>query len=336
MDVEAWRDESLEAVAQLSVPQEISHPSLGLTALSMALFVVTLGWWLGWAQTPFIVAIILVHEAGHLIAKKIFGYKDLQLLFIPFIGAAVSGRKDDASQVERAIVALAGPVPSAIVASAYLYAFYSGVLGAQSELVIQIAVFTLLINGFNLIPLVPLDGGQFFTALFFSRRPWMETACKLAAVAALVVVGIGSRWASMAIAAMILMSIRATHNISVLSRRLRSAELNSDPSLEGMSLERMIKAYALTRDLVPEGADPTLERRVALRVGLLQRAYPGALARPASGQWVALLMGFYLFVSAFGGYVYWQHDQAMKAEAAAQQKIDILLPVNTDNPDARD
>jgi Zn-dependent protease len=318
---EAWRDETLEAVTQLSIPQEVSHPSLGLTAISMLLFVVTLGFWLGWAQTPFIVAIILIHEAGHLVAKKAFGYTDLQLFFIPFIGAAVSGRKDNASQVERAIVALAGPVPSSLVASAYLYMYYNGLLGPQPELLHQVAYFTLLINCFNLIPLVPLDGGQFFTALFFSRRPWMETACKLVAVAALLVIGIGSAWASIAIAAMILMSVRASHNISVLSRRLRFAELNTDASLEEMPLERLIKAYALTYDLVPESADPMLERRVTLRVGLLQRAYPGALARPAPPQWVAALLALYILVSGFGGYVYWQHEQLKKAEQEARQEL---------------
>ena len=231
--VDDWRDENLEAITQLSVPPEVSRPSLWVTAGTLMPFVVILklmtGW--PWEMTILVVLLVVIHEAGHLIAKKAFGYTDLQLFFIPFIGAAVSGRKDDASQVQRAIVALAGPVPSVIVSASYLIACYRGMIEPH-DLAMRISVVALIINGFNLIPLGPLDGGQFFSAIFFWRWPWMDTACKILAIAALVFIGIGSPWVSFVIAAFILMTLRTTYTISVLSHRLRAAGLNRDPSLD--------------------------------------------------------------------------------------------------------
>ena len=329
MPADDWLDENLEAIAQLSTPPKVSRPSLWVTVVTLLPFAVLLSWMTGWGweQTALIVVLVVIHEAGHLIAKKAFGYTDLQLFFIPFIGAAVSGRKDDASQVQRALVALAGPLPSVIVSGAYLIAFHRGLLGPsepneylQYPLGVRIAVITLIINGFNLIPLGPLDGGQFFSAILFSRRPWMDTACKIAAVAALVFIGIGSVWISFGIAAFMVMTLQDTHNIAVMSSKLRAAGLNQDPSVETMPLERLMQSYALTRQVIPDSGNKSLEYRVALRAGLLQRAYPGALAQPASASWVALLMALYLTVGGLGGYAWYLHDKGVKAAEEQRQE----------------
>lgn len=329
VEVDDWRDENLEAITQLSIPPEVSRPSLWVTAGTLVPFAVLLSWMTGWGwqQTALIVVLVVIHEAGHLIAKKAFGYTDLQLFFIPFIGAAVSGRKDDATQTQRAIVALAGPVPSVIVSAGYLIGCYRGMIEPH-DLSMRIALVALIINGFNLIPLGPLDGGQFFSAIFFWRWPWMDVACKILAIAALILVGIGSPWVSFAIAAFIFTTLRTTYNISVLSHRLRAAGLNRDSSLDTMSLEHLMQSYALARDLVNDSSAPTLERRVALRAGLVQRAYPGAIAKPASPAGVIVLLALYLSVSTFGGYSWYLHDKAMRAAEALR----LAAPLD-DEPD---
>ena len=38
-----------------------------------------------------LVVVLLLHELGHLAAMRLFGYRDTQILFIPLLGAAVSG-----------------------------------------------------------------------------------------------------------------------------------------------------------------------------------------------------------------------------------------------------
>jgi hypothetical protein len=37
--------------------------------------------------------VVLIHELGHFLAMKYFGYKDLGMFFIPLLGAYVSGTK---------------------------------------------------------------------------------------------------------------------------------------------------------------------------------------------------------------------------------------------------
>src|SRR5262245_26006745 len=39
-----------------------------------------------------LVPVLLFHEAGHWVAMRAFGYRNLRMFFIPFLGAAVSGR----------------------------------------------------------------------------------------------------------------------------------------------------------------------------------------------------------------------------------------------------
>ncbi len=48
--------------------------------------------------TEYLIAIIVaifIHECGHLVAMKIFGYKNLKMLFIPFMGAIAAGVPED-------------------------------------------------------------------------------------------------------------------------------------------------------------------------------------------------------------------------------------------------
>lgn len=41
--------------------------------------------------TWILLPVLLFHEAGHYLAMKIFGYRNLKMFFIPLFGAAVTG-----------------------------------------------------------------------------------------------------------------------------------------------------------------------------------------------------------------------------------------------------
>jgi Zn-dependent protease len=298
--VDEWRDEAVEAIAQLSEPQHEVRPSLLLTVVTMLIFYVGVGLLFDWKIAPFVVLIVLVHEMGHYIAMKAFGYRELQMIFVPFFGAAVMGKKPEATQTQRAIVALAGPAPGMLLASGYAVAALHGWIDMPPDLGQKILLWTVIVNGFNLVPLEPLDGGQLFNALFYSRHPWLETVCKVfsavifayLAVTVSVVFGI--------IAAAIVMSLRIKHSIALLSRRLREAGMNAERSLNDMPIDRLLKSYALAREFAPQDAAAKLEMNVRYGTELLQRAYPGALARPASAASVTALVLCYLLVVGAG------------------------------------
>jgi Zn-dependent protease len=119
----------------------------------------------GWKFALGFVLLLLVHEMGHVIQLRREGIEASAPMFIPFLGAAVMAKSlgDDATAEAR--VGLAGPV--------------LGTLGALALLPIAITtddhfwyalIFTgLFLNLFNLLPVVPLDGGRAMAAL----SPWM-------------------------------------------------------------------------------------------------------------------------------------------------------------------
>ncbi|MCC6286469.1 MAG: site-2 protease family protein [Chitinophagaceae bacterium] len=103
-----------------------------------------------------LVVVIIIHEAGHFIAMKYFKYKDVQLFFIPFLGAFVSGKPDIISQKQKIITLLAGPLPG-IVTGLLLFVLFRY---NNQFFYYQLSLMFVLLNIFNLLPVSPLDGGQ--------------------------------------------------------------------------------------------------------------------------------------------------------------------------------
>ena len=95
---------------------------------------------------------------------KIFGYKGVNMTFVPFVGAYVSGEAINLSKRNKIIVLLAGPLPGIVIG---LFLFYLYQANFNSGY-FRAALPFLLLNFFNLVPISPLDGGQIFETLFFS------------------------------------------------------------------------------------------------------------------------------------------------------------------------
>lgn len=153
---------------QLNVkPEEEQHTSSSLprTIISLLFFAV-LYYWLfqSWQVVIALVVVLLIHESGHFIAMKMFGYKSVNMTFVPFVGAYVSGEATNLSNRNKMIVLLAGPVPGIII-GIVLYFIYQQY---QQPVLLSFAFIFLLQNTFNLLPIFPLDGGQFLQALFFN------------------------------------------------------------------------------------------------------------------------------------------------------------------------
>ena len=137
-----------------------------MLVVSMALFVGTgsASWSLEHATT--LILLMLLHECGHFVAMKLSGYRNLKMFFIPFFGAAVTGRSYNISGWKKAVVSLAGPVPGILLGTAL------GIAGIALKItwMINAAVLCLILNGMNLLPLLPLDGGRVVQELFFARH----------------------------------------------------------------------------------------------------------------------------------------------------------------------
>jgi stage IV sporulation protein FB len=118
-----------------------------------------------------IVLVLFIHEMGHLIAMKTFGYEDVGMLFIPLIGAVVSGRKENLTQLQKIIVVLAGPIPGIFIGALLIEL---GNLGMIDERFTFMGIIFIILNALNLIPVDPLDGGRFFESIFFSLNSTLK------------------------------------------------------------------------------------------------------------------------------------------------------------------
>jgi Zn-dependent protease len=119
----------------------------------------------GWKFAIGFVALLFVHEMGHVIALRREGVKASAPLFVPFLGAVVWAKSLGGHALAEARVGLAGPVLGTIGAAACLpIAWATG-----SNLWTALAFTGFFLNLFNLLPVVPLDGGRAMAAM----APWM-------------------------------------------------------------------------------------------------------------------------------------------------------------------
>ena len=144
---------------------EAKKTSLVRTLTSLAVFI-ALDYWIfkSWFSVLLLVSVLLIHEAGHFIAMKVFGYKAVNMTFVPFVGAYVSGTATNLSRKNKLIVLLAGPIPGVIVGAILFWQYQN----SYNHLYFELAMPFLLLNVFNLLPIFPLDGGQFFQTMFFN------------------------------------------------------------------------------------------------------------------------------------------------------------------------
>jgi Zn-dependent protease len=137
-------------------------------------------------QVLAIVPILLFHELGHFITMKAFGYRNLRMFFIPGLGAAVTGRHYNVPGWKKAIVYLMGPLPGILLGTVV------GLVGmvAHTPLLVKAGLLTVVLNGFNLIPLLPLDGGHVAHLILFSRSRFLDIGFRVLAALALMALAV--------------------------------------------------------------------------------------------------------------------------------------------------
>ncbi len=140
-------------------------PALLTAAISIAVYSVLFGWQFAFG----LVALLFLHEMGHALVMKIKGIPVGGMIFIPMLGAAVMMRQMPANAKDEAEVGIAGPIAGAIASSICL------VLAQTSPMAHSIwaplAYFGFFMNLFNLVPIVPFDGGRVLAAI--DRRIWI-------------------------------------------------------------------------------------------------------------------------------------------------------------------
>jgi Zn-dependent protease len=119
----------------------------------------------GWQFAAGFVVLLFVHEMGHVIQLRREGIRASAPMFIPFLGAVITSKSLGDNALAEARVGLAGPILGSLGAA--VVAVLAALTG--SDLLMALAYVGFLINLFNLLPVVPLDGGRAMAAM----APWM-------------------------------------------------------------------------------------------------------------------------------------------------------------------
>jgi Zn-dependent protease len=121
----------------------------------------------GWKFALGFVLLMLVHEMGHVIQLRREGVEATAPVFIPFFGAAVWAKSLGGNALAEARVGLAGPVLGSLGAALCI-----PIAEATGNDFWKALAFTgFFLNLFNLLPVVPLDGGRAMAAI--SPKMWI-------------------------------------------------------------------------------------------------------------------------------------------------------------------
>ena len=133
----------------------------------------------GWQFGVGFVLLLLIHEMGHVWQLRREGIPASAPMFIPFLGALVAMKEMPKDAGAEARVGLAGPVIGTLGTLIPL-ALY-GI--TDDELFKALAFVGFFLNLFNLLPVLPLDGGRAMAAL--SPKMWIVGFAMLVALALL-------------------------------------------------------------------------------------------------------------------------------------------------------
>jgi len=133
-----------------------------------------------------ILAVIAFHEAGHAVAMRAAGFRDVNIFFVPFVGALTLGRDSGSSVRQRLIVMLAGPVPGLWLA-VLVFVLQQHIEGMP--ILRPLAFALLFVNALNLLPITPLDGGR---ALELLTAPASTVRLVIQGVSGLGLLGLGA------------------------------------------------------------------------------------------------------------------------------------------------
>ncbi|BBH19258.1 stage IV sporulation protein FB [Paenibacillus baekrokdamisoli] len=135
-------------------------------------------------------AIVFVHELGHVITARGFGWTVREVKLLPFGGVAEVEEAGSLPSKEDAIVAIAGPLQNVWMGAV---AWTFGQLGLWNvEWSDYVWRANVMIGLFNLLPILPLDGGKLMQAALSQTLAFHQTlvwAIRISLVLSIIMIG---------------------------------------------------------------------------------------------------------------------------------------------------
>lgn len=168
---------------------------------SFLLFVAAFAVWSGpsglfatLAATAGLFGSVALHELGHALAARRYGYATDRITLYPFGGVA-SIQFIPQNPTQELVIALAGPMVNAVLFVGLLPLY---LLTGWTPL-LWLLVINLMLGLFNLVPAFPMDGGRVLRALLATQLGWLRAshlAIRIGSVFAwgFLLVGLATSW----------------------------------------------------------------------------------------------------------------------------------------------
>lgn len=160
---------------------------LAVLLVSLLLFTIAFGFSFSFGIVLILITALFIHEGGHVFGMRLFRYKDVQVIFLPFLGAATLGGEEKATALQKVTVYLLGPAFGMVIGTLCVFAGIASDVGLLKE----VGAFSLILSYLNLVPLIPLDGGRVFELVLFSRISFLKSAFMIGSAAVMAIAGIG-------------------------------------------------------------------------------------------------------------------------------------------------
>jgi Zn-dependent protease len=233
MEVENY----VNAISVLNQKTRNTSGKIVFLLFTVILFTLAFGFFFSFEFAFLLVIVVFIHEGGHLLAMSLLGYKDLKMLFIPLFGAVAMGTAKNIPPHKKVITYFAGPVPGILLAFLILVIVrYTNAPILSGSTILTAVILLLVINYFNLVPVMPLDGGQILNTIFFSRFTIVQSLFLIISLISLAATAVLLREPVLLIAVLIIPFAYRNHFIqrkltSQLQQRLKNRELHQETDL---------------------------------------------------------------------------------------------------------
>ncbi|UUM32573.1 site-2 protease family protein [Vibrio japonicus] len=113
-----------------------------------------------------LLACLVFHEYGHVKAMKYFGMKTKGIYLVPFLGGLALSDEKINTRWQDVVISIMGPMFGLVLSIILVLAYW-----ATGEIFFAgLAVFNAFLNLFNLLPILPLDGGHVLKSISFSMN----------------------------------------------------------------------------------------------------------------------------------------------------------------------
>ncbi|CAH9063148.1 hypothetical protein PSECIP111854_03166 [Pseudoalteromonas sp. CIP111854] len=135
-------------------------------------------WLFSWPFALMLVACLVIHEYGHVRAMQYFNIKTKGIYLIPFVGGLAVSDDKITTRWQDVVISLMGPAFGLITSVLGVVLYYA----TNMEIFAGVAVLSALLNLFNLLPILPLDGGHVLKSISFSMKSWVGLTVCMAGV----------------------------------------------------------------------------------------------------------------------------------------------------------